>query len=146
LIPALSNENTQVLHYQNLQLYLDLGFKLKQVHRVLEFDQSAWLKQYIDSNTQTRTQAKNSFERDFFKLMNNSVFGKAMENILKRVDVRLVTDKNELSVGNDIETFLCIIKNLQRKSCGCTQDQRNTNPKQAHGRMWKCVFLIAARH
>ena len=77
---------------KNLELYLSLGLRLIKIHRVLQFNEKPWLKPYIDFNTEMRKNAKNSFEKDSFKVMNNSVFGKTMENIRKRSNVYLETD------------------------------------------------------
>ena len=95
LIPNLRDKEKYVLHYKNLTQCLRLGMKLKHIHRGIKFKESAWMKPYIDMNTELRTKAKNNFEKDFFKLMNNSVFGKTMENIRNRVDVKLINNKEK---------------------------------------------------
>ena len=87
------NKLQSVVHYRSLQLYLSLGIKLTKIYRVLQFIQSDWMKKYIDFNTRKRKIATNDFEKDFFKLMINSVYGKTMENLRKRINVRFVNNK-----------------------------------------------------
>ena len=87
----LCDKNNFILHIRSLKQALNHGLILKKVYRVIQFNQEGWLKQYIDMNTELRKQVKNDFEKDFFKLMNNFVFGKAMENVRKDRYIKLIT-------------------------------------------------------
>ena len=93
LIPNLMNKERYVLHRDNLLLYESLGLKISIIHRGGR--KIGWLKKYIDLNTGLRAKATNNFEKDFFKLMNNAVFGKTMEHIRNRVDIKLITNEKE---------------------------------------------------
>ena len=84
-----------VVHYRNLRQYLEMGMKIKAVHRGISFKQSSWMEPYIRKNTELRKTATNSFKKDFFKLMNNSVFGKTIENIRKRQNIHLVDNRKK---------------------------------------------------
>ena len=95
LIPNLNKKTNYVLHYRNLHFVLSLGMKLTKIHRVLKFKQSDGMKKYIHFNTEKRTNSANSFEKYFFKLMINSVYGKTMENLRKRINVRLVNNEKD---------------------------------------------------
>ena len=115
LVCNLHDKKKYVVHISILRQALDHGLKLKKVHRVIEFNQKAWLKKYIDINTELRKKASNDFEKDFFKLMNNAVFGKTMENVRKHRDIKLVkTDckRNKLVSEPNYHTMKLIEENL----------------------------------
>ena len=93
LISNLYDKKRYVIHIRALDQALKHGLVLGRIHRAIEFKQSAWMKEYIDFNTKLRTAAKNDFEKDFYKLMNNSVFGKTMENIREHRNIKLITNR-----------------------------------------------------
>ena len=95
LVPNLRDKKNYVIRIQAVKQVLQHGLRLDRIHRAIEFDQSPWLKTYIDFNTQLRMAATNDFEKDFFKLMNNLVFGKTMENIRKHRNIKLVTTEEK---------------------------------------------------
>ena len=115
LVCNLNDKKNYIVHINVLKQALDHGLKLRKVHRVIEFEQEAWLKKYIDVNTELNKKATNDFEKDFFKLMNNAVFGKTMENVRKHRNIKLVkSDKkrNKLVSEPNFHTMKLIDNNL----------------------------------
>ena len=92
LIPNLLPKSRYIVHYRNLKFYIEQGMILTKVHKVLRFRQKDWLSPYVEFNTKRRQESKNAFEKAFFKLMINSLFGKLMEQLRQRIDCRIVTD------------------------------------------------------
>ena len=95
LILGLLPKKNYKVYYKNLEYYLKLGLKVTKVHRILTFDEKPFLEKYIDLNTELRKQSKNELEKDLFKLMNNAIFGKSMENVLNRSNVKLINNNPE---------------------------------------------------
>ena len=115
LVCNLRNNKKYVVHIRSLKQALNHRLKLKKVHRIIEFNQEAWLETYIDMNAELRKIAKNDFKKDSFKLMNNAVFGKTMENVRKHRDIKLVTTdkkRSKLVSEPNYHTINCISENL----------------------------------
>ena len=111
----LYDKKNYVVHIRSLKQALNHGLILKKVHRVIQFNQEAWLKSYIDMNTELRKKPKNDFEKDFFKLMNNAVFGKTMKNVRNHRDIKLVTTdkrRNQLVTEPNYYAIKCFSENL----------------------------------
>ena len=95
LIPNLRDKEKMVLHGKSLQLFISPGMKLKKIHRGMKFREEAFMRPFIEHNTKLKTAAKNDFEKDLFKLASNAVYGKTMENVRNRIDMKLVNDRKE---------------------------------------------------
>ena len=96
LIPNLYDKTNYVTHYRNLQFYVNHGLILTKIHRILSFSQRPWIKPWIDLCTAQRQNAKSEFESDLAKLQANATFGKTMENVQNRVNIRLIADPSKL--------------------------------------------------
>ena len=115
LAPNLLPKKNYILHYRNLKFYKEQGMIITKVHRILEFDQEPWLAPYINFNTKMRAQSTSSFAKDFFKLLNNSIFGKTQENLRNRISVKIITDEKvakKLVCKPDMKRSYTINENL----------------------------------
>ena len=126
LTPNLYDKKNYVVHYRNLKFYVEQGLIIKKIHRVLTFKQSAWLKSYVDFNTQMRAKSSSKFAKDFYKLMNNAVYGKTNENLRNRVNVEVITNrevalkrackpsfKRSYTIHEDLVIMQCATVNLE---------------------------------
>ena len=134
LVWSIEDKEKYVIHIRALKQALNYGLVLRKVHRVIKFNQEAWLKPYIDMNTKLRKEARNESEKDFFKLINNSVSGKTMENVRKHWDITLVTTEEK------------IIKLVSEPNCHTTkqfsENLLSIEMKNTKVKMNKAVYLV----
>ena len=106
LIPNLLPKKNYVVHNRNLKYYLSQGLILKMVHRILEFKQSAWMKPYNDFNTRKRKEATNEADKNLFKLLNSAVYEKTMENMRKRIKIRITINEKDFLKYTSRPTYI----------------------------------------
>ena len=114
LVTTLYHKEKYTLHFVNLKLYLQMGMKLTKIHRALKFKQSKYLKSYIDLNYRLRKNSKNEFEKEFFKLMNNSIFGKSIQNQRNQINMKLCLNEKQARkwlIKPNYETFTILDEN-----------------------------------
>ena len=106
------NKNNCVIHCKNLQQCLELGMKLKKIHRILKFNQSDWIRPYIDFNIKKRMISNNEADKNFFNSMNNSVYSKTMENLRKRIKIRVVKNSQDFIKYTSRPTYMCKLESI----------------------------------
>ena len=128
LVTNLHDKSEDAIHIRNLKQALNHGLILKKVHTVIKFNQKAWLKPYIDMNTKLRQKAKSNFEKDFFKLMNNAVFGKTTENVIKHRKIKLVTTERKKKLFS-IRTkfFIKFLQQIFSQNFISNRNEKNSN-------------------
>ena len=130
LVPNLMNKNNYVIHYRNLQQCLELGMKLKKIHRILKFKQKDWMKPYIDFNTRKRKDATNEADKNHFELLNNAMYGKTMENMRKKIKIRVVKNSQDFIKHTSRPT--CVNWKVFENNLASIYEKKYINLKQTH--------------
>jgi hypothetical protein len=126
LTPNLNDKSNYILHIDNLQYYIQKGLILKKIHRVVRFNQSKWLKPYIEMNSKFRSEAKNDFEKDYYKLLNNAFYGKTMENVRDRVNIQFCLNEKAFTKHTSSPLFANQINVINPESLSLVKTHKKT--------------------